>query len=373
MSSLTPNFYTDFSFGNFFYNIGHPMKPLRINILNEMIFSYGLHSFFNFKNSKKITTYEIINFHSMFYLKNDLKYGKKNFEKNKYDIDFFFHKNSNQDCPVFKGILDYCQIYTSASISSASDLSPKEYKYCINWMGGYHHAKKKSASGFCYINDIVLCILELLKTFDRVLYIDIDVHHGDGVEEAFQLSNRVLCVSFHKFKKFFFPETGNIVDNGLGLGKNFSLNIPYKDGIKDSSYYEIYELVISRIVEKFNPDSIVLQAGADSLSGDKLGNFNISPDCHGKCINFVKMLKIPFVILGGGGYKKKNVARCWTKETALLCDKKLDNKIPFNKYSNLFYPSFTLDFPISGVIDKNSKSYLNLLKRKILKNIMKII
>lgn len=104
-------------------------------------------------------------------------------------------------------------MYTGASIDGAVKLNQGACDIAINWSGGLHHAKKSEASGFCYINDIVLAILELLKYHPRVLYIDIDIHHGDGVEEAFYLTDRVMTVSFHKYGDFF-PGTGNIADVG---------------------------------------------------------------------------------------------------------------------------------------------------------------
>ena len=106
----------------------------------------------------------------------------------------------------------------------------------INWSGGFHHAKKSEASGFCYVNDIVLCILELLKFYPRVLYLDIDVHHGDGVEEAFYNTNRVMSVSFHEFDEDFFPGTGSLDSIGEGIGKFFTVNVPLKKGMSDISY-----------------------------------------------------------------------------------------------------------------------------------------
>jgi len=107
---------------------------------------------------------------------------------------------------------------------------------CINWSGGLHHAKKSEASGFCYMNDIVLSILELLKYHARVLYIDIDIHHGDGVEEAFYTTDRVMTCSFHKYGDFF-PGTGDIEDIGDGNGKYYSVNFPLKDGIGDEDFF----------------------------------------------------------------------------------------------------------------------------------------
>ena len=106
--------------------------------------------------------------------------------------------NVGEDCPVFDGLFEYCQIYTSGSIGGAVRLNQKASDIAINWAGGLHHAKKSEASGFCYVNDCVLAIIELLKHHERVLYIDIDIHHGDGVEEAFYTSNRF--VSTYLFK-----------------------------------------------------------------------------------------------------------------------------------------------------------------------------
>ena len=93
--------------------------------------------------------------------------------------------NVGEDCPVFDGLFEFCQISAGGSIAGAVKLNKQQTEVCINWAGGLHHAKKSEASGFCYVNDIVLAILELLKHHQRVLYIDIDIHHGDGVEEAF--------------------------------------------------------------------------------------------------------------------------------------------------------------------------------------------
>jgi len=112
-----------------------------------------------------------------------------------------------------------------------------EANIAINFGGGLHHAKKSEASGFCYVNDIVLAILELLMVYPRVIYIDIDVHHGDGVEEAFYLSNRVMTVSFHQYGEDFFPGTGGLNENGEYDGKNYALNVPLKPGMDDDTFF----------------------------------------------------------------------------------------------------------------------------------------
>ncbi|RXM93401.1 Proto-oncogene tyrosine-protein kinase LCK [Acipenser ruthenus] len=128
--------------------------------------------------------------------------------------------------------------------SAAVKLNKQQTDIAVNWAGGLHHAKKSEASGFCYVNDIVLAVLELLKYHQRVLYIDIDIHHGDGVEEAFYTTDRVMTVSFHKYGEYF-PGTGDL-------------------------------RIMSKVMEMYQPSAILLQCGADSLSGDRLGCFNLT-------------------------------------------------------------------------------------------------
>ena len=117
--------------------------------------------------------------------------------------------NVGEDCPVFDGLFEFCQIYASGSIGGAARLMQGASDIVINWAGGLHHAKKSEASGFCYVNDCVLAILELLKVHQRVLYIDIDIHHGDGVE-AFYTTDRVMTASFHKYGEY--SRTGHYKD-----------------------------------------------------------------------------------------------------------------------------------------------------------------
>ena len=120
------------------------------------------------------------------------------------------------------------RMYPGGSIDGAKKLNHGLTDVAINWSGGLHHAKRSEASGFCYVNDIVLAILELLKHHARVLYLDIDIHHGDGVEEAFYTTDRVMTVSFHKFGDFFFPGTGDVKDVGVKQGKYYRWRYPHQ-------------------------------------------------------------------------------------------------------------------------------------------------
>ena len=247
----------------------------------------------------------------------------------------------------------------------AMKLNHGQVDIAINWSGGLHHAKKSEASGFCYINDIVLAILELLKYHPRVLYIDIDIHHGDGVEEAFYTTDRVMTVSFHKFGDFF-PGTGDLKDDGAERGKYYSVNVPLQDGIDDRSYVALFKAVISKVMEVYRPTAIVLQCGADSLTGDRLGCFNLTVKGHGECVRYVKSFGVPLLVLGGGGYNIRNVSRCWAFETSVLLDIPISNNIPNNDFIQYYGPDYQLHLHPSDLPNLNTRDELERTRVKVL-------
>lgn len=167
-------------------------------------------------------------------------------------------------------------------------------------------------TNFCANQVILFGIIDYVFV-QRVLYVDIDVHHGDGVEEAFFTTNRVMTVSFHKYGDFF-PGTGHINDIGVGQGKHYALNVPLSDGIDDDSFRGLFKSIISKVMEVYQPEVVVLQCGADSLAGDRLGCFNLSVRGHAECLRYLRSFNVPLMVLGGGGYTIRNVARCWCYE-----------------------------------------------------------
>jgi histone deacetylase HOS2 len=307
----------------------HPMKPWRLTLAKGLIMSYGMHAAMDTYVSRQATREEMEDFHSEEYL-NYLKTAKVAMPDDDYPKDFNL---GGSDCPIFEGLFNYCSMYSGASIDAARKLCNNESDIAINWSGGLHHAKKAEASGFCYVNDIVLAILQLLRKHPRVLYIDIDVHHGDGVEEAFWSTDRVMTLSIHKYDGLnFFPGTGDIdrtgPDNEGNPGAHHAINVPLSDGIDDDQYVFLFKTIVGMCVERFQPTAIVLQCGADSLAGDRLGRFNVQVQGHGACVTFCKSLKIPLLLVGGGGYTPRNVARAWAHETSIAIGCELNPIIP---------------------------------------------
>jgi len=335
--------------GEHHYGELHPMKPHRLTLTNALVLGYGLdkyiHSFFS---PRPATKAELELYHDSDYVDFLSRVSPSKENELKALVEQF---NCVEDCPVFAEMYDFCRQYAGASLAGARRLSHGNTDIAINWSGGLHHAKRGEASGFCYVNDIVLAILELLRYHPRVLYIDIDIHHGDGVELAFWQSNRVMTVSFHKYNGDFFPGTGRLHDNGNGIGKHFCLNIPLEDGIDDDSYVTLFKTVIDDTVTSFRPTSIVLQCGADSLGCDRLGAFNLSIAAHGQCVNLVKRFNLPLLILGGGGYTIHNVSRCWAYETSVLVGAKVPDDLPSTPYDSFFAPDYRLHPKIVTKVD----------------------
>ncbi|KAJ1647682.1 histone deacetylase [Coemansia asiatica] len=351
--------------GNFHYGPGHPMKPHRIRMTHNLVMSYELYKKMSIYRAAPATCQEMTQFHSDDYVDFLHRVTPENASQFQRELSKY---NFEEDCPVFDGMFDLFSLSAGSSMEGAARLNRGLSDICINWSGGLHHAKKCEASGFCYINDIVLAILELLRHHQRVLYIDIDVHHGDGVEEAFYTTDRVMTCSFHKYGEYF-PGTGDLRDIGEGKGKYYAVNFPLRDGIDDIGYQSVFKPVIQNIMEWYQPDAVVLQCGTDSLAGDKLGCFNLSMEGHANCVQFVKAFNLPTLVLGGGGYTIRNVSRVWAYETGILVGTEMDRKLPMNDYMDYYAPEYTLNVPAYNVGNMNSSEYLDRMRSQVLQNI----
>jgi len=359
-------YFYDEDVGNFFYAPNHPMKPHRIRMANNLVLAYDLYPKLKILRPKKATTSELTRFHSPEYV----QFLQMATPDNTLNQTGLYEKfNVSDDSPVFDGLFEFCQSSAGGSITAARHLNSGDADIAINWAGGLHHAKKAEASGFCYVADCVLGILELLERYERVMYIDIDIHHGDGVEEAFYTTDRVLTVSFHKFGDEFFPGTGHIDDIGIGKGRHYSVNVPLKDGMDDESYHYIFKPVIKNLIEWYRPQAIFLQCGADSLTGDRLGCFNLTIHGHGECVKYVKSFGLPMLVAGGGGYTVRNVSRCWAYETAVLLDEDIDDNLPYHDYLSYYGPDYKLDLQPSNMANMNTLKSLDDLYREVIENI----
>jgi len=190
----TAYFYDEY-LGNYTYGGGNPMRPHRVRLTHSLVKAYGVDDALQVRRPRRRSFEQLTRFHADEYVDFLRCVTPENQDEclaqlRRYNLGL----PGEADCPVFDGMYDYCRTYCGASVDAAALLASGDADLALNWSGGMHHAKKAEASGFCYLNDIVLAILELLKTHQRVLYVDIDIHHGDGVEEAFYLTDRVMTV-----------------------------------------------------------------------------------------------------------------------------------------------------------------------------------
>ncbi len=216
------------------------------------------------------------------------------------------------DCPVFKGMNDYAMYAAGATLTGARMVVEGEADIAFNPSGGYHHAHSDSAAGFCYINDIVLGAMRLVEAGRRALFLDLDVHHCDGVQEAFYARNDVMTVSLHESGKTLFPGTGSVHEIGTGQGRGYTVNVPLPVGTYDRVYERAFNEVAMPLLEAYDPDVIILELGMDGLSGDPLAHLHLTNNVYATLVKKVVKKEKPLLVTGGGGYNFDNTVRGWT-------------------------------------------------------------
>jgi acetoin utilization protein AcuC len=235
----------------------------------------------------------------------------KSSEKGNWDIESMKMGIGTPDVPVFRGMYDYAVLACGGTIKAAQMLLCGEAEIAFNPSGGYHHAGPELAAGFCYINDTAIVCKYLADKGKKVLYLDIDVHHGDGVQTAFYDRNDVMTISLHESGKLLFPGTGFEDEIGEGEGKGFCVNIPLPTGTYDSAYLEVFYKVVKPLIKAYNADIIVLEAGGDVLAGDPLAHLKLTNNIYPEILDFLLRQNKPILIEGGGGYNVENTVRAW--------------------------------------------------------------
>jgi len=223
------------------------------------------------------------------------------------------------DCPVFAGMYDYAVLATGATLTGAKALLCGEADVAFNPSGGYHHAMPGRAAGFCYINDVALACLILAEHGRRVLYLDVDVHFGDGVAYAFYDRNDVMTISFHENPRTLFPGTGFADEIGTGPGKGYCVNFPLPVGTYDEAYLRAFSAIAVPLMNAFEPDVFVFELGADALAGDPLAHLQLTNNVYVEVIHHLLSFKKPILVTGGGGYNFDNTVRAWALAWSVLC------------------------------------------------------
>jgi acetoin utilization protein AcuC len=225
------------------------------------------------------------------------------------------------DTPSFKGVFE-ASLYVVGSTLLAIDTVINQTNgivHAFNPIGGLHHARRNSAGGFCVFNDIGIAIIYARKKYNlkKILYVDIDAHHGDGVYYEFERDPDLIIADIHEDGSFLYPGTGFESENGLGTGKGSKLNLPLQPGATDRDFISAF-MKIENFINSMNFELIIFQCGADGLSGDPLTHLKYTEKSHeyaAKVLHTIAHNKCRgrIIGLGGGGYNKQNLAIAWKK------------------------------------------------------------
>ncbi|HKW95388.1 MAG TPA: acetoin utilization protein AcuC [Methylomirabilota bacterium] len=239
------------------------------------------------------------------------------------------------DNPIFPGLWEAAQLAAGGSLLAARLVADGEVDRAFHFAGGLHHAMPGRASGFCYVNDAVLAIMHLRERGLRVAYVDIDAHHGDGVQFAFYKDPAVLTISTHERGDRLFPGTGFVVEMGEGDGLGYAVNVPLQPLTDDAVYHEAFEAVVPPLVTAFKPDALVIQLGIDSHRTDPLTHLALTVQGFTRAVRRLLPLAPRIVALGGGGYDLANVARAWTAAWAAMNDVELPDALPSVSHADM--------------------------------------
>jgi acetoin utilization protein AcuC len=235
------------------------------------------------------------------------------------------------DDPVFPGMHEASALVAGATVAAASAVWAGQSEHGVNIAGGLHHAMRRMASGFCVYNDPAIAIRWLLgQGAKRIAYVDIDVHHGDGVEAAFYRDPRVLTISMHEHPMTLFPGTGLPTDIGAGDAEGTAVNIALPAGTGDAGWLRAFDAVAAPLVRAWQPDVLVSQHGCDTHRLDPLAHLEVSVDAQRVAHTWLHELAHEaaggrWVLTGGGGYKLVQVVpRTWTHLLAVAQGRPLD-------------------------------------------------
>ncbi len=272
------------------------------------------HDWISIYTPKPASTAEILSFHTREYVT-----MLKEANKGVFKEDWLRYGLGTTECPVYEGVYDYHALAAGSTLLGAELISRDKADIVFSPTGGFHHAGKDFAAGFCYINDVVLAMRKWLSQRKRVLFIDIDAHHGDQVQQAFYLSSKVLCVSFHENGKTLFPfKTGLENEIGKGHGRGYTINVPLPENTSDQEFSTAFEEVFSPVAQKFKPDIVVAALGADGLFSDPFSHLQLTNISLNRAVKIIVQVSPKLLALGCGGYVLENVARTWTLAWAVM-------------------------------------------------------
>lgn len=309
----------------------HPLKPERLQRTHELLQETGALDWPNVRvvPPRPATHEELTLFHTGEYVDavRALSAGERDVPTARYNF-------GPGDNPVFPGMYDSEGLKVGSAVQAAELLARGDGDVAFSYSGGLHHGGPDFASGFCVFNDAAVAIHWLLQQDMRVAYVDVDVHHGDGVQNAFYDDDRVLTISLHQDGRTLFPGTGFIHETGHGPGAGYSVNVPLPPHTTGDAYLWAFRQVVPPLLARFQPDLLVTQLGVDTHFKDPLARLALTTRSHQDLFTALDDLVVqaepplPWLALGGGGYDIGVVPRSWALAFAVMAGRSLPGDLP---------------------------------------------
>lgn len=304
----------------------HPLKPERLQRTYELLSWYGAldseHVLAVPPQAPALEDFALFHTHEYVQVVHELSAGRMLDKAHRYGF-------GPGDNPIFSGMADSEGLKVGGALIGARYLLDGACEVAFNYAGGLHHAGPDTASGFCVFNDAAVAIHWLLQQGLRVAYVDIDVHHGDGVQHAFEDTDQVLTISLHQSGQTLFPGTGFAHETGHGAGKGFTINVPLPPYSDDESYLWAFHQIVPYAIKRFKPDMLVTQLGVDTHFLDPLASLALTTFGH-KALFEALLACSPgrWLALGGGGYNLDVVPRSWALAFAVMSGQNLSAELP---------------------------------------------
>ncbi len=303
--------------GWFDFGPDHPFKPERATKTYELCTRYGVMNqpWMKILEPEAIDMAFLALFHEPEYLSllEEASEGKVRLEMLERGL-------GTSDNPILSGIYEWSLLVAGGTHTAMHRLIKDDAFVAFNPLGGFHHAMPGHAEGFCYINDIAIAIMYALRKSPglRIVYIDFDAHHGNGVQEAFYRDPNVLVISLHETGRTLYPWSGYETEIGEGEGRGFTVNLPLEPGTDDEVYNFALDAVVFPLVKAYSPDLIVAELGADALISDPLTHLKLTNNSYQRAVKGIMELCPKILGLGGGGYDLYRTSRCWTLAWSIL-------------------------------------------------------
>ncbi len=342
------------SYRKYAFGEDHPFSPVRVEMALDLIRALGykveLHA------PEPATRDDVLSVHEDYYVRRveALSEGQVVLDSEDYGL-------GTPDNPVFPGMDEAARWLVGGTLCGARLISESGEKRVLQLGGGLHHARRNAASGFCIYNDLAVAINHLTRQGLWVAYLDIDVHHGDGVQQIVYEDKRVMTISLHESGQYLFPGSGEIHELGSGLGRGVKLNLPLQPFTEGDSYLDVFDQVVPAALSHFHPGVLVVQAGADAHFDDPLADLMLNTRDYEAIFRRILVLadthtsgRVLFTL--GGGYSLRAAPRVWALLYLLLHDLPVPCGLPVSwqeKWSGRLQetPPTTLHDPNPGHAD----------------------